>query len=433
MTTDARTVLLTGGRAPVTLDLARQLASAGHRVIVADSMPNNLAGASKHTAASYAVPPPNREPAAYIEALERIVRKERVDLLIPMCEEIFYVSQGLDRLSAYCRVFAEPIEKLRALHSKWAFIRQTAEWGFTVPRTRLLTGRHELEALLQAAEAEAKDSGLGVNRYAADGRPQERLLPLVLKPVYSRFAANVIVLEAGDLRKQGWQALAGRLDVSAARPWVAQQFVGGRQVCTYSVAREGAVAAHAAYGADFTAGRGACISFRPLDMPAVADWVERFVRQARFTGQIAFDFIVDGDGGIWPLECNPRATSGIHLFRARDRLDRAFMQTGPDPATDVELRQTRLNGGEAIVPQQDSRSMIGLAMLSYGLASVRSRRRLGEWARTFGQASDVVLRLSDPLPFLEQFRTLWSTWRESRKQGVTMLSASTMDIEWNGD
>lgn len=440
MTTDARTVVLTGGRAPATLDMARQFAAAGHRVIVAESMRYHVAGASRHTARSYAVPRPNVQPDAYIDALERIVKSEKADLLIPMCEEIFYVSQGLERLSKHCRVFAEPIGKLRVLHSKWSFIRQAAEWGFDVPATRLLGSQAELEALLQDAEAEARGGDCRAGETAAAGNGRPKLLPLVLKPVYSRFAANVIVLQADELLKHGWQSAAKRLNVSAERPWVAQQFIGGRQICTYSVVWNGAVTAHAAYDVDFTAGRGACISFRPFQSRAIADWVERFVRQAGFTGQIAFDFIVAADGTIYPIECNPRATSGIHLFKACDRLDRAFLEScgSPTPSTAANAVQQpqhaeRSNEGTVIVPQPESRSIIALAMLSYGLGSVRSRHRLQEWAGTFGRATDVVFRLNDPLPFLEQFRTLWSTWRESRAHRVSMLHASTLDIEWNGD
>lgn len=425
-TDDARTVVLTGGRAPATLDLARQFAAAGHRVVVAESMRHHVAGASRHTARSYAVPRPSVQPDAYIDALERIVQSEKADLLIPMCEEIFYVSRGMERLSKHCRVFAEPIGKLRVLHSKWSFIRQAAEWGFDVPATRLLGSQAELEALLRDAEAEALGFGdCRAGEPAAAGNGQPKLLPLVLKPVYSRFAANVIVLQADELRKYGWQSAAKRLNVSAERPWVAQQFISGRQICTYSVVWNGAVTAHAAYDVDFTAGRGACISFRPFQSRPLADWVERFVRQAGFTGQIAFDFIIAADGTIYPIECNPRATSGIHLFKACDRLDRAFLRQ--------PRHAERSKEGTVIFPHPESRAMIALAMLSYGLGSVRSRHRLQEWAGTFGRATDVVFRLKDPLPFLEQFRTLWSTWRESRAHRVSMLHASTLDIEWNGD
>src|SRR5579862_3436967 len=95
-------VLLTGGRAPVTLDLARKFARAGYCVSVAESSPVHLCRYSNSVRNCYDVPPPNTEPAAFIAALIEIIREEQIDLLIPTCEEVFFVAQGLERLSEYC-------------------------------------------------------------------------------------------------------------------------------------------------------------------------------------------------------------------------------------------------------------------------------------------------------------------------------------------
>ncbi|MGF9826377.1 carbamoylphosphate synthase large subunit, partial [Brevibacillus agri] len=78
-----RTVLLTGGRAPATLELARLLRAAGQRVIVAESAARHLCAHSRYVQRSYRVPPPRTQPEAYIDELCQIMRKERVDLLIP--------------------------------------------------------------------------------------------------------------------------------------------------------------------------------------------------------------------------------------------------------------------------------------------------------------------------------------------------------------
>ncbi len=59
------TALLTGGRAPATLELAHALRRSGHRVVMAESL----------------VPPPRPDPAVFVRALAGIVRRERVDLL----------------------------------------------------------------------------------------------------------------------------------------------------------------------------------------------------------------------------------------------------------------------------------------------------------------------------------------------------------------
>lgn len=115
-------ILLTGGRAPATLDLARQLAVAGHQVYMAESCPAHLCVHSREIVRNYSVPKPNEDSDGYINALIEIIMLEKIDWLIPTCEEIFFVARGLDRLSQHCLVFTDSLDKLRCLHSKWEFI-----------------------------------------------------------------------------------------------------------------------------------------------------------------------------------------------------------------------------------------------------------------------------------------------------------------------
>ena len=77
------TVLLTLGRLPKALDLARGFSRAGSRVIVADPFGWTLTGASRHVAREFAVPPPSKGSAEYLAALAEIVARESVDLVVP--------------------------------------------------------------------------------------------------------------------------------------------------------------------------------------------------------------------------------------------------------------------------------------------------------------------------------------------------------------
>ncbi|WP_214326919.1 hypothetical protein [Nonomuraea sediminis] len=356
------TVLITGGRAPVALDLARKFARSGVRVVVAESSRGNLCRASKAVDRTHPVPPPRQAPEAFADALVRIVKREGVDLVVPTCEEIFYVSRARDRLLEHCEVLAAPLDTLRRLHSKWEFIRLAESWGLPVPRTELGTWSH-------------------------DGTPY------VTKPEFSRFGTQV------------------RFGGPIPKTWVAQERLDGPQVCTYSVARDGRLAAHAAYAVDFTAS-GACVSFEPVDHPAAEEWVTTFVARLGFTGQIAFDFVA-GDR-VLPLECNPRATSGVHLLG--DELTAALMGESRAVAR----------------PDPGKRAMIAMAMLSFGLANVRSARDLRRWARFVATAEDVIATPGDRGPFVAQFGVLWRNWIRSLWTGRTLVGCSTYDIEWNG-
>ncbi len=380
-----RRVLLTGGRAAAALELARLFRAAGWRVVMAESLPWHPSRWSRAVARSCTVPWPNRDPDGYIDALLRIIRRERIDLLVPTCEEVFYIAKGRDRLAPHCPVFAENIEPLRRLHSKWLFVQAARGHGLAVPPTTLLTGPDDARQVL------------------APGRD------LVLKPVYSRFAARTILKPrtVADLPT----------DVSEQRPWVAQQYVPGRQVCTYSVAHAGRLTVHAAYLAEFTFGLGAAVAFAALDHPASRAWVEAFVRAERFTGQIAFDFIETPDGRLFAIECNPRATSGVHLFADDPAFLPAFLGEGPG----------------LLQPRRGRASMYALLMAAQLPRSLGSWRRLRRWAAAFFGRRDVFFRADDPWPFLGQFAAFASLRGRSRRFGVSLAEASTLDIEWNGD
>ena len=186
-------ILFTGGRAPVTLDLARAFQRAGHKVFMAESLRGHVSQPSAAVKANFVVPAPRLEPEAFLAALRSVIERNQIEWLIPTCEEVFHIAKGTGQLP--CRVFSEPLPKLNLFHNKWAFVESAAGLGLRVPGTMLVTSRDDL---LQA--------------YA-------RWRAVVLKPVYSRFAARTLV------RAPLKEALS---TLTFDAPWVAQEFVSGR-------------------------------------------------------------------------------------------------------------------------------------------------------------------------------------------------------------
>jgi len=428
-------ILVTGTRAPVALELARLFASAGHRVYAADSLPVTPCGASRFVSGSIRLPEPSVDPELYIQVLKRVVQEWQIELLVPTCEEIYYIARGKPELEPFCAVFTDDFAILRVLHNKFEFIERMKRHRFCVPHTELLQSAEEAQRFL-------------VRRNGAS---------VVLKPVYSRFAAKVRIVRgnervsivpveaevrAGVGTGSGATATRGfyrdkkrvrssehpLIDlplISERYPWVGQQFIEGRQFSTYSVVSNGVVLAHAAYEARFTAGLGACISFEAAHRPELLAWVKRFSEAEQYTGQVAFDFIIAADGEIYPLECNPRATSGVHLFVAKDRLDRAFISESGAAVAGV--------GSSGIIEPSGTPSMLKPGMLTYGLRTAVTEQRKLEWLRLMGRGRDAVFRWNDPKPFAAQFAMLYELWRRSRANGISIVEATTADIEWNGE
>ena len=150
------------------------------------------------------------------------------------------------------------------------------------PRTHLISSQDDLTSVAQNART------------------------LVFKPVWSRFASQVLI-------RPKTQALK-RLRPTGQNPWVAQDYIDGTEFCIYAIANEGRMVAFSAYRGLVRAGSGAAVCFAPEHNQALRDFAQTIVSATRWTGQISFDVIQDKDGQFYPLECNPRSTSGLHFF-----------------------------------------------------------------------------------------------------------------------
>ncbi len=380
----ASTVLLTGGRAPATLALARLLHRAGQRVLVAESLRWPLCRFSRAVARAFRVPPPRFAPDPFADALEEIVRAERVDLLIPTCEETLYVARARERLRNRCVVFCSDFETVRRLHDKHAFNQRARALGLDAPPT----------ARVSSPEEAARRIALG-----------ERI---VLKPVYSRFGNRTVVLPRDPKAVE-------KLPIAPDRPWVAQAYVAGREVCSYSVAHGGRITAHAAYRPLVRLETGSAVAFERVDHPAARDWVRRFAEAERLTGQFGFDFVEDDAGVVWALECNPRLTSGVHLFAPGDGLGRALLDPNAPPAAPTT---------PAAYLWLPSRLQL--------LTNDRLFEKSALWPALRRHGRNVLRCADDPWPARLQWLPILVLLGRALRQRTDLISASTADIEWNG-
>ena len=384
-----KNILLTGGRAPATLHLARLFAKARHNVYVAESMKHHISKFSKAVIKNFHVPNPRQNTDKYIQALVSIVRSEHIDILIPTCEEIFYIAKNADLLNEYCTVFADNHSKLMTLHNKWEFISSVKSSEIHTPLTWIVYSQDELKGKLTLMPKDTQK--------------------FILKPVYSRFSSKAKIISKTDLNIQD-------IDISQNNPWIIQEFINGQQLCTYSIVKNGRIFAHTAYPTKFTAGMGSSINFEHKEYPEVFNWISEYVQEKNFTGQIAFDFIQTSDDKTYVIECNPRSTSGIHLFEQVDFAE-AFL----------EENKTLINSNKS------TKAMIALAMITYGLSSLKTFKGFINWLKVFIFSKDIIFSAKDPLPFIHQFYIFGSLGLTAIKNKIKIIEVSTMDIEWNGE
>ncbi|MEN1727667.1 MAG: ATP-grasp domain-containing protein [Pseudomonadota bacterium] len=374
----AGTALLTLGRLPKGLDLARALAQAGWRVLVAEPGKRHLCGSSRAVSASFQVAAPFNEPEAYLSDLIEIIERESVDLVLPVSEEILHVAALHDRVGPGVRIASMPLDQLLSVHGKLSFVRQAEAFGLSAPITHRLS--------------EANGQTL-IQDYAA-----------IIKREFSCAGAGLEMVAKGA-------ALPTR---DQPDEWLVQQRIDGQELCSFTIADRGRSIATVVYRGTVVSGTVA-VCFKRIDPdPAVVDWVERYIEGAGLSGFIGFDLMVNDQGEVFGLECNPRATSGVHFFKQAD-LASAII----DPMNCQQLRFKAHRLFQQFYPTLTE------TQISF-FKRDQFVHKLGQLLR----ARDVSWQLSDPLPFLLLPWTAWAILSKTLFKGMSFGEAATWDIEW---
>jgi hypothetical protein len=368
----AGTVLLTLGRLPKALDLARSFAGIGWRVIVAEPHARHLAGASRAVARSVRVTAPAQDRAGYLAELAALVRADSVDLVVPVSEETVHVCALAPLLPAGVRVLAMPEPALLPLHDKAGFVAHAGAHGLPVPHT----------ALAGTADAAA---------IAASGR-------YVVKPRRACSGRGVRHLPQGTSPPTGPGLLV-------------QAFVAGEEFSSCTLAHAGRVQRTVVYRGSLMSGTVA-VGFERVDHPTIEDWIARFVASTGWSGFIAFDLIVDAAGIPHGIECNPRTTSGLHFFRTAD-IAPAILDPALIPALRAEAR-----------------------LQQFWSCLTETQAAFGDWPRfranlrhLFG-TPDVTWAVHDPMPLLTMPWTAWPIISAARRAGVPFGEVATLDVGW---
>ena len=374
------TVLLTLGRLPKALEIARALSGAGCRVLVADPFRRHVCHPSRSVAKSFEIIAPATDPQAYMRALLDIIRDEQVDLVVPVSEEAMYVAALHDQLPPGVRLACPAQPELLALHDKLQFARTAHAMGLAAPET-------------YAANDPAAMTLTAVHDY-------------VVKPAHSCSGIGVHFVKAGTVQPSR----------SISSTGVVQMLIRGRHVSSFTMAHQGRELATVLYEGTVFSGSVAVCFQRVDDCPAARSWITSFIANSGYSGAISFDFIVDSKHCAWAIECNPRFTSGVH-FVAPEGLARALLE--PDNAPPMTLKK-------------QNRFQQGYSTLTEAYAAFF---RPKEFVRRFGQmvrARDVVWQSSDPLPFLLMTPNSWDILKPALLGQTSMGEAATRDIVWRG-
>lgn len=363
---NTKNILITGARAPVAIQIIRSLKQEGHRVYITDSTHLVIAKKSRDIIDFFQTPAPNTNVEAYIFALQEIVEKAAIDLVIPLCEEVFYIAKYKDRL--HTNVLVDHFEKLQMMHHKGKFCDWVIEHGFHAPKSAFVNNQQELQAFVKESKKES----------------------FILKKAYSRFANGTQRMTKDEVFEH------------TDFPIVIQEFIIGREWCTYSIALQDGITT-AIYPSDIHYHDGATIYYEHTKYEQLEQIIEQIVQQLDWHGQIAFDVIECSETKrLYFIECNPRATSGACFIKGAAWFRKTVSQEGAFQLTPL---------------------MILKWMRRPNLALYRKMKQAKD---LFGLSDGIGL-------YLAQFQVMIGWFFTSRKLNCSMSEATTKDIEWNGE
>lgn len=364
-------ILISGARAPVALEWAAICMSHGHDVILTDSLRKPLGSFLRGINGYVCTASPRLNFPAYRQHVLELITTYQIEMIIPICEEVYYLAQIAEQ-APDVNFFLPNKALLYALHNKFTVFGQLQGLPeISIPETHLITDMDHVQSCGNT----------------------------ILKPVYSRFGGQVI----RDVNKPTLSDIV----ISTNMPWVQQEKITGTPVCNYGIFEHGILKAHQAYLPKSSINGSAASAFQPIEHARIKTFMAAFGLRHHFHGQVSFDFIESGKH-IYVIECNPRATSGLHIIASQ------CTQLSPN----IEFTTQTKNKLHHLGP---------VSLVAEGVSSLIET---GTW-RDWWNGVNVMTR--HRLQFGGQLLSLLELCYLAKQANGNWSAASTFDIEWNGE
>ncbi|MGF1514026.1 MAG: ATP-grasp enzyme [Elainellaceae cyanobacterium] len=357
-----QTIMLTGGKMTKALQLARAFHQAGHRVVLVETHKYWLTGHRFSNAVDrfYTVPAPQEDLEGYTQGLLDIAKSEAVDVYIPVCSPAssYYDSLAKATLERCCRVFHFEVAVTKTLDDKFAFAEAARSLGLPVPKSFKITDPQQV----------------------LDFDFSQETRPYILKSIPYDSVRRLNLTKLPCPTPEETATFVSSLPISAAKPWIMQEFIPGQEYCTHSTVKGGELRLHCC-----CASSPFQINYDPVEMPDILDWVRHFVQAMALTGQASFDFIRAEDGTPYAIECNPRTHSAITLFYNHPGVAEAYLgEAQPEP----------------LQPLPGGKPTYWLYHELWRLLTARSLQQIRSRLSVISRGKDAIFDRHDPLPFL---------------------------------
>ncbi|WEV53912.1 ATP-grasp domain-containing protein [Leuconostocaceae bacterium ESL0723] len=338
-------VLVTGARSPIALALMQEFINAGVQVWTTDSVDFALGKSLKGIQAFTLTASCRYDNQTYLDQINQQVADFKIDLIVPTNEETFWLSRGRDQLKA--PLFAADFATMAQLHHKEHYAQVLQDAGLLAPHA-----------------------------YNEPGPDR------ILKNDYSRFTS------VGD----------ANLD----QPHFYQEKITGKEWCLSLVAEKGEVLGAVVYDKAFNFQGSSSVLIKNHHRPDIVNAAARLIEHTNYTGFFGADIMESAKtGGLYFIDINPRATSGLVLFNA-DFWDGQPLRVKTPRRTDL-----------ALVPDF-------------------FRHPLKTW-QAWRESKSFFSDISVSWPTWLQIDQVWHWYRYGKQHHVNLRQASVDDIAWDGE
>lgn len=370
-------ILVTGARSLAALELIRNFGFHGDTVYAADSIRNPICKYSKFLKKYFFVPSAKFDENEYIERLINILNDFNIDVLFPICEEVFYISRNKRRLEKFCpnlKILADDFDKLKLLHNKFEFYKMSKSLCIPTAESILVSDKSNLDEFI-------KKNG-----------------KTILRSVFSRFGTSAFVVGSANEVKNKF----------LNQNFIASKFIpDSKLVCYYCYCENAEVKFDISYSSPFKSSVNACTVFEVFKNDGkIKEYAERIIKSLKLSGNISFDFIYDGNM-FYIIECNPRITSGIHVLN-KNNFEKMFFDK-------MNFSLIKEN------PQ-----ILLLNIFNFKNYNFRFLKKIFS-------SRDVLFSKEDLKPFFMLPKFIFEMLKISIKNSVSLIDATTYDINWNGE
>jgi len=289
--------ILTYGRAWSGLAAARSLGKRGIEVVVGDEYAFAPAGLSKYAVDTFLYPNPDREPDAFLETLEDVIRKHRPPageeyVLMPVHKEAYLIARHRARFEPLIQLALPTIEQIEQVHDKGTLARYCQAQGLPVPRTVVP------ECLTDFEEA--------ARRFP---------YPAFVKVRQSAAAVGVRKVHSPQEAVQVCDHFMKDLDLGPEGTPLLQEGIPGDDYCATFLFDHGELRAAMTYHnlRTYPVKSGTGVLRETVQAPAIEAIGAELLSRLKWHGVAEIDFRWDGkeDSPVWLIEVNPRFWGGM--------------------------------------------------------------------------------------------------------------------------